>query len=591
MNLLGILRTRFEPALAELTDDVAPLLDMIRPTKDAKNGDYQANCAMPLKGKLNKPPRDIAADIIAKLQIDDICEPPEIGGPGFINLRFKTEWLAKQLQSIVNDDRLGVGTVAEPKTYVIDYSSPNVAKPMHVGHVRSTVIGDALARILRFMGHKVISDNHVGDWGTQFGMIIYGYRNFLDQAAYDASPVTELARLYQLVYAIIKHQQSPQDEATEEVKQLSPDHPEIQKKALAETAKLHEGDEENNRLWSEILPHCRVEIQRTYDRLDVQFDYEYGESFYHDMLGDVVDELIEKEIATESDGAICVFFPGKEAPMIVRKSGGAFLYATTDLATIKYRMEEWKPDAILYVVDHRQSEHFQNLFATAKRWGFDEVELQHVRFGTVLGEDGKPMKAREGDAAGLEGLLDRAVEGALEIVQETSPQLPAETQAKVADIVGHGAIRYADMSHARTSDYKFSYPKMLALKGNTSAYMQIAHARVYGIFSKGDIDIAALRAAAPSIQLDHPAERALGIELLRFENAIDDVLLDYRPNMLTDYLYEQLAKAYSGFFENCHVLKAENEATKESRLLLCDLTARTIKQGLNLLGIGAPERM
>ena len=654
MSLLPDLKERFRRALADVADDTQSLLDLVRPSGDPKFGDYQANFAMPLGKRLGRPPRDVAAEIVARLEVDDFCHEPEIAGPGFINLRVKDDWLVEKLAAAVRDERLGIPTVAGPRRFVIDYSAPNVAKPMHVGHIRSTVIGNALVRILGFLGHRVIGDNHIGDWGTQFGMIIYGYKHFLDEPAYRENPVQELARLYRLVRRLMDYHEGRKklpaleekvarqeawleeqrnaagrepdkkarkalqklenglEESRDELDALSGElaaveadallsklvveHPAIGSAVLAETAKLHVGNEENLRLWREFLPACEEEIDRIYRRLGVSFDHTLGESFYSDRLGAIVDELLEQGIARESDGAICVFLEGREVPMIVRKQDGAFLYATTDLATIRYRMEQFRPDAILYVVDHRQSLHFDQLFATARRLGYRDVELQHVSFGTVLGTDGRPFRTRAGDTVGLEGLLDEAVRRAGDIVAANDdakpggPEIPPEDRARIAERVGIAALKYADLSQNRTSDYVFSYDKMLAMQGNTATYMQYAYARVRSIFRKGGVDVEALRSSGAPILLDSPAERALGLEVLRFAEAIDLAMMDYRPNQLTAYLFD-LANRYSTFFEECPVLKAETDEIRQSRLMLCDLTARTIRKGLELLGIEVVEKM
>jgi arginyl-tRNA synthetase len=656
MNVLALLQFRFRPALAGLVSNPAKLgelLGMIRPAQDAKFGDYQANFAMPLKKELNQPPPQIAAQVVAATDLADLCHPPEIAGPGFINLRLRDDWLTEQLNRAVHDERLGIEPTPQPRTYVIDYSSPNVAKPMHVGHIRSTVIGDSLTRTLRFLGHKVISDNHLGDWGTQFGMIIFGFKHFVDRAAYAANPVAELGRLYKFVNRLVDYRESLQalppakerlaarqgeveklkatpktgDKAADkkaaqtlakaqeqaagladevaalerkivgvqtdkQLAEVAAKHPNIDSAVLAETAKLHAGDAENLKLWHEFLPNCRDEIARVYGRLNVKFDYEYGESFYHDRLAAVVADLRAKGLAQDSQGAVCVFLEGFEAPMIVQKKDGAFLYSTTDLATIEYRMETWQPDAILYVVDHRQSDHFEKLFAAARKWRYPNIELQHIKFGTVMGNDGKPYKTREGVAAGLESLIDEAVSRAGAVVAENDADrhLTPEQRQQIAEVVGIGALKYADLSQNRTSDYTFSYDKMLLMNGNTATYMQYSYARVRSIFAKGGFDPAAVRASGARIALSHPAERSLGLQLLRFAEALADTEADYMPHHLTSYLFD-LAKSYSAFFENCPVLKAETEELRASRLLLCDLTARTIRTGLDLLGIQVVEKM
>ncbi|MFO0791696.1 MAG: arginine--tRNA ligase [Pirellulales bacterium] len=664
MNILATLRDRFAHALMTLGIEAAELpslVALVLPSQGAKFGDYQANCAMPLGKRLGKPPREIAQQIIASLDVADCCDPPEIAGPGFINVRLQDAWLAEQLSATSRDaERLGVPAVTTPRTYVVDYSSPNVAKPMHVGHIRSTVIGDALCRILKFLGHHTISDNHLGDWGTQFGMIIYGVKHFGDREAIAKGGVEELTRLYKLVNSLVEYHETRREkipamekriadaeknlaqllaaapsadakdakQAAKRVRQqeaeivdlrgelkalqakvaavdgdaeltkLAATHQDIGQQVLQETARLHSGDPTNVELWREFLPVCLAEIEVMYKRLGVTFDHTLGESFYQDRLRGVVKDLAEKGLAKESDGAICVFLEGHEVPMIVQKQDGAFLYATTDLATIQYRMEHWHPDAILYVVDHRQSLHFKQLFTAARLWGYGDVELQHIEFGTVLGDDGRPFKTRSGSSVGLAGLLDEAVERALLIVSENddkrpAPMLSADERRQVAERIGIGAIKYADLAHNRTSDYVFSYDKMLAMTGNTAAYMQYSYARVKSIFAKAaeagvGCQVSGVR--EEQILLDTPHERALGLALLQFAESLERVVTDYRPNHLTAYLFE-LASRYSDFFENCPVLKAENKKILASRLALCDLTARTIAHGLKLLGIEVVERM
>jgi len=657
MNILNELRNRFRVALTHLsTDEVRAdedeIVGMVRAAQETKFGDYQANCAMPLGKQLGRKPREIAEEIIQHLDIDDLCLAPEIAGPGFINLRLRDDYLEACLQEAIRDPRLGVAKTENPRTYVVDFSAPNVAKPMHVGHIRSTVIGNSLCRTLTFLGHRVISDNHIGDWGTQFGMIIYGWKHFRDEAAYAKAPVVELSRLYRLVSSLVEYYANvprlpelqqrvaqSQDElsaveATADLKDKKArkqvgkargqvrsqlDHiAEIESKirqtasepatkaiiesgkqesigqdVLRETAKLHAGDAENNKLWQQFIPPCLSEIEKVYQRLGVTFDNTFGESFYHKFLPGVVQDLIDRSLASESNGAICVFLPGIDAPMIIRKKDGAYLYATTDLATIKYRMESWQPDAIIYVVDHRQSLHFEQLFGVARKWGYQDVELQHVSFGTVLGQDGRPFKTRSGETVGLTGLLDEAVRRAEAVVLGTQSaqdkEIDHQEQTEIAEKVGIGSLIYADLSQNRTSDYTFSYDKMLAMNGNTAAYMQYAYARVRSIFTRGNIDLAVETAKDEPLRLAHPAERALAIELLRFSEALDTAVADYRPNHLTNYLFE-LSGKYSTFFEQCHVLKSD-EASRHTRLMLCDLTARSIKLGLELLGIKTVERM
>jgi arginyl-tRNA synthetase len=658
MNILAELRNRFRRALVALDPSARQYDEMVLPSQDAKFGDYQANCAMPLGKQLGKPPREVAQQLVTSLDLADMCEPPEIAGPGFINLRLKDEFLIDELKAMLADEaHLGVRPHANPKTIVLDYSAPNVAKPMHVGHIRSTVIGAALYRVLKELGHQVISDNHIGDWGTQFGMIIYGYKHFVDEAALNKAAVAELSRLYRLVNQLVEYheiksaklpavekqivdeaqrlenlhdgteledpkkrkehnkklQQAENSLATlreslDEMREklalvdddptlhrLAADHAGIGAAVLAETAALHVGDATNRVFWERFLPACREANDCIYRRLKVTFDHTLGESFYEERLAGVVADLTNRGLVKQSDGAKCIFLAGIDAPFIVQKKDGAFLYATTDLATIQYRVDTWSPDAILYVVDHRQSLHFEQLFATARLWGYDQIELTHISFGTVLGEDGKPYKTRSGTAVGLDGLLDEAVERALAIVSANDdareqPLLSEAERKQVAERVGIGAIKYADLSHNRTSDYVFSYDKMLAMQGNTAAYMQYSYARVSSIFAKGGVDIDELRQHGDALKFTQPAERALALSLLQFNEALERVAADYRPNHLTAYLFD-LASKYSSFFENCPVLKADTVETRTSRLLLCDLTARTIAHGLRLLGIEVVERM
>jgi arginyl-tRNA synthetase len=577
--------------------ELASIADQVRETAEAKFGDYSGTMAMALAKPAGKKPRDVAAAIIERLVAvpgyADLFEPPgEPVGPGFINVRVRDDALAAAVAAAVRDDRMGVPSVARPETIVIDYSSPNVAKPMHVGHIRSTVIGDALARILRFRGHHVITDNHLGDWGTQFGMILWGWKHCRDDEAFAADPTAELGRLYRLVRKVADAK--PEElEADPEAAALAARHPDAGREVLAETAKLHEGDPENRALWERFMPVCRAEIDRIYSRLHVSFDHTLGESFFQPLLAATVNDLVAKGLARESRGAIGVFLAGDDAPpLLIRKADGAFLYATTDLATIRWRLEHWHPDRILYVVDHRQGQHFEQVFETARRQGIPGVTLVHVAFGTVLGEDGRPFKTRAGDTVGLEALLDEGVERAAAIVEsgdEARGNLTAAERRHVAETVGIGAIKYADLSQNRTTDYVFSFDKMLQLTGNTAAYMQYAAARVEGIFTKGGIDRAALRGACRDVRLAHPRERALALELLRFSETLEDVEADYRPNVLTAWLYD-LAGCYSTFYDELSVLKAEG-ADRDSRLALCDLTGRVLRKGLELLGIGTVERM
>ena len=649
MDFLSELRSRLRTALTSMTDSPDPFVEMLKPSQDGRFGDFQANCAMPLAKQAKRPPRDIAAALIEKLDVADLCDPLEIAGPGFINFRLKADRLADETARLTRDDRLGVAVVESPRTYLVDFSSPNVAKPMHVGHLRSTVIGNALCRVLRFLGHRVLSDNHIGDWGTQFGMIIYGYKHFRDDAAYQRDAVPELSRLYRLVNQLSDYHElvaklpkqreelsmreaalvttkqfaaanaadkdaarlakkSEQEllelkaeiaaaekkcesiEANPTLKSLADAHPKIGDLARRETAKLHAGDVENKQLWDEFVPKCMVALESMYLRFGVTFDMTLGESWYNPMLAGIVEELKRANLAVVSEGATCVFVEGNNAPFLVQKADGAFTYATTDLATIRHRVETLHADACIYVVDSRQSEHFQLLFATAKKLGYGQTEFRHVSFGTVLGEDRRPYKTRSGDTIGLESLLDEAIQNARTIVDENSSHLNESERANVSVLVGMGAIIYVDLHHNRDSDYVFSWEKMLATNGDTATYNQYAYARVCGILRKGEVDVKELRAAGHSILLSTPTERALALQLNRFSNAVADVAIDYRPNLLTQYLFET-ANCFASFYNECPVLSAEPASLRASRLLLCDATARVLKRGLELLGIGVAEQM
>jgi arginyl-tRNA synthetase len=571
MNVLSLIRNAFAAATPEGAD-AAAFANAVRPITDPKFGDYQANGCMPIAKSRKADPREIAASVADAVRLEPFADRPEVAGPGFLNVRLRDEWLAEQINTLFSDPALGLTPPARSKTVVVDFSSPNVAKPMHVGHIRSTVIGDSLSRIFSALGHNVIRDNHLGDWGSQFGMILWGWKYHRDEVAYRDNPVGELARLYR--QAVVQSKEDPAVEAA----------------TRAETVKLHAGDPENRALWQEFMPHCVNALRVIYDRLGVSFDVELGESFYDEMLAGVVADLEAKGLAVLSEGATVVFTQGSTAPFIVRKSDGAFNYATTDLATIRYRIERWDPDQILYVVDHRQGDHFKQLFDVAKRWGYTKPELEHVAFGTILGTDRRPFKTRAGDVVGLESLLDEAVAEARKVVDENSPNLDDTERARVAEIVGLGAIKYADLSQNRQSDYVFDWKKMMAMTGNTGAYLQYAYARIQNIFRKGEIELSTLRANAPMILLGTAAERSMALALLRFPEVLESAARELKPNLLTDYLFD-LANRISTFYEQCPVLKAESDELRLSRLALCDLTGRVLKRGLELLGIAVVDRM
>ncbi|MEI6338071.1 MAG: arginine--tRNA ligase [Verrucomicrobiota bacterium] len=542
----------------------------IAPASDARFGDYQANAAMILAKQQRANPRQIAAEIIKHLDVAGIAETPEIAGAGFINFRLLPEFLSRQAGALAADDRLGSTPAPEPRRIILDFSAPNVAKPMHVGHIRSTILGDSLTRIARFLGHEVITDNHIGDWGTQFGKVIYGWKHFLNPEALEKDAIAELVRLYRKVNAL---------EETDET---------MKKAAREELVKLQQGDPGNHAIWLRAVELSWREFQKLYDLLDIRFDERHGESFYNDALAPLCEKLAAAGLAEVSEGALCFFFRDVPAladkPAIIRKSDGGFLYATTDLATIEYRVQRWDASAIWYVVGAPQALHFQQIFAAARKMGV-KADLQHIVFGSILGEDRKIMRTRAGENVGLAEVLTEAVERARVLVSEKNPGLPAPEREEIARIIGLGAVKYAELSQNRLTDYVFSWDKMLSFQGNTAPYLQNAYVRIRSIFRKldGEFD------AGVPLQIETPAERALAVKLLQFAETVPLVLDDFRPNLLANYLYE-LADTFHGFYEACPVLKSEG-STRGSRLLLCDITARTLSKGLALLGICCPEKM
>ncbi len=600
-----ILEKRISEIMAEVTGQ-GGCTALVKPATDPKFGDYQVNGVMPLAKQLKTNPRKLAEQIVAELiqksSIEEQVSSIETAGPGFINLRLKPDFVAKSVLEVTKyPDHLGVEKTDKPKTIVVDFSGPNIAKQMHVGHLRSTIIGDCICRLLELEGHKVIRQNHIGDWGTQFGMLIAYlrdlYKDKLKQP--DSVSIRDLEKFYKNAKHWYDTDQTFADNAREEV------------------VKLHNNDKDTISVWKEFVKESRRHYQPIYETLQIDLIYkdERGESFYKDMLADVVGELKKKGLAVESEGAVCVFPPGfkdkegKPLPMIVQKSDGAFLYATTDLAAIRYRVGELKADRIIYVTDSRQALHFEMVFAVARMAGWDRrqkteqrgqdardtTEFVHVTFGSVLGEDGKPLKTRSGENVKLKELLDEAVERARKIVDEKNPDLPDAERARIAQAVGIGAVKYADYTNNRTSDYIFSFNKMLAMEGNTAPYMQYAYARVKSINRKGKergIDVAQELADAQQaeLSLNEPSELDLAKHLIRYGEAVEAAVDDYRPNYLTSYLYD-LAQKFSVFYTNCPVLDAGPDK-RPTRLLLCDLTARIIEHGLHdLLGIEVIEQM
>ena len=556
----------------------------VSPANDLRFGDYQSNAAMVLAKSRKMNPRALAEQIVGAWPADAIATV-EIAGPGFINFRVKAEVYATRMQSAASDARLGVSPVAHQRTIVLDFSAPNVAKPMHIGHIRSTILGDSLSRIARFLGHKVITDNHIGDWGTQFGMVTWAWKNSLDEPALLANPLAELLRLYRHASDASKADES------------------IREACRLELVKLQQGDAGNFAIWTRCLDLSKQGLQQIYQRLDVSFDHWLGESAYNNALAPLVQKLLEGNLARESDGAVCIFTDGSVAdqtkdpflirrdgewsdfPMMIRKSDGGFNYATTDIATLEFRKNEWNADSVWYVVDHRQSLHFQQLFAVAGRLGLASMDLRHIAFGTILGTDGKPLKTRAGDLPQLADVLDDSVAAARVAVNERSRLDTDEERAELAELIGISAVKFTELAHHRLSDYVFDLDKMVALEGDTAPYLFYSNVRSRSIFRKLEEPFVA---GAP-IELTEDAEIHLARLLARFAEVVPAVLDDCRPNILTSYLLE-VARAFHSYFEACPVLKADG-ITRHSRLTLCHVTALTLATGLQLLGIAVPERM
>jgi len=583
-STLAQLTARFDQALiAAFGPDLAGTDPMLVPTSNPKFGDYQANLAMSLAKPLQENPRAIATQIVAKLDLSDLCEPPEIAGPGFINLRFKTQYLEDQLRAMQADPRLGVAPVAHPQTVIVDFSSPNIAKEMHVGHLRSTIIGDSLARVQEFMGHQVLRLNHVGDWGTQFGMLITHLKDACPEALTPGAAVDigDLVTFYK------------------QAKQRFDTDDDFKTRSREAVVDLQSGEATATTAWKALCEQSRQAFQTLYDRLDITIQ-ERGESFYNPLLADVVQDLDSLGLLVENQGARVVFadgFTNKDGdplPLIIQKTDGGYNYATTDLAAIRYRTQQDGAERVFYVVDAGQGNHFAQVFQVAAKAGWipSNVELTHVPFGVVQGEDGKKFKTRSGDTVRLKDLLDEAVSRArIDLETRLQTEQRAETEDFIqdaAEAVGIGSVKYADLSQNRTSNYIFSFDKMLALQGNTAPYMLYAYVRVQGISRKGDIDFAHLPAEA-RIYLADDTEFALARHLLQLDEVIGEVAQDLYPNRLCQYLFE-LSQKFNQFYDRCSVLQAA-EPQRTSRLLLCDLTAKTLKLGLSLLGIRVLERM
>ena len=551
---------------------------LIKQSAKVQFGDYQANGIMATAKKLGMPPRALAEKVLQHLDIDDIADKVEIAGPGFINIFLKNSWIAEQNEIALNSDKLNITLPAKPQTIVVDYSAPNVAKEMHVGHLRSTIIGDASVRVLSFLGHNVIRANHVGDWGTQFGMLIAYLEKMQNEHANDM----ELSDLESFYRAAKKHYD--EDEVFAE-------------KARNYVVKLQGGDEYCRDMWRKLVDITMTQNIATYKRLNVTLTVEdtMGESIYNSMLPGIVADLKQKKLAVESEGAIVVFLDeyknkeGEPMGVIIQKRDGGYLYATTDIACAKYRYETLHADRILYYTDSRQHQHLEQVWTIVHKAKYvpESLQLEHHMFGMMLGKDGKPFKTRSGDTVKLNDLLDEACERASSLIRSKNPDLSEAELAQIVDAVAIGAVKYADLSKNRTTDYVFDWDNMLSFEGNTAPYLQYAYTRVLSVFRKSDISEDSLTG---DISLDSDKERALATRLIQFDETITTVANEGTPHVLCAYLYE-IATLFSSFYENCPILTAENENLKQSRLKLASLTAKTLKVGLDMLGIKTVDKM
>ena len=566
-ELAGWLSNAFNSAFAELPKNFSTLAI---PCSRPDFGDFQCQAAMGLAKTLKLPPRQVAEKVKVAASANSLVERIEIAGPGFLNLFLNEQAMAERLQILAADSRLGVPESGIGKTVVLDYSSPNVAKPMHIGHIRSTVIGNALDRLHRFLGYRVIADNHLGDWGTQFGILIQGYKHFLDAEALDASPIDELERIY-----VASYERTQND-------------PDWLDACRAELVKLQAGNSENVALWKRFVDLSLGEFNKIYQRLDVAFDLVRGESYYNDALPAVLERLEDAGLARESEGAKVAFLEDEKLPpCIVRKKDGGFNYAATDVATVLSRQKEFAPDKVVYVTDERQQLHFRQVFAVTRRLGV-EMGLEHVWFGLMRLPEGV-FSTRQGNVIKLERLLDEAEARALALVRESSPEMPEPEQRAVAHAVGIGAVKYADLCQNPQSTVVFTWDKALALDGNSAPYLQYAFARIRAVLSKYQERFPERDFHKEPIQITEPLERALAIKLLCFGDVVLAAANAYRPSMLADYLFE-LAQTYSSFYQNVPFLKAA-DGVRESRMRLCQIVASVLRHGLSLFGIETPERI
>ena len=536
-------------------------------------GDFQTNFAMITSKILEKNPREIANTIIENFRKNDLIEKLEVAGPGFINIYLKNSFLNSELKKIENE-KYDFSFLNIEKSVIIDYSSPNIAKRMHIGHLRSTIIGDALKRIISFIGFKVISDNHIGDWGTQFGKLIVAYDKFLDEKSYSEDPIGELERIYVLF----------SDEAK--------NNPELENTSREELKKLQLGDEKNNKLWKEFIEISLKEYNKVYNRLDIAFDYYYGESFYNDMMPSILEELKEKNIATKDQEALVVFFENdKLPPAIVQKKDGSFLYATSDLATIKFRKNELNVDKAIYVTDERQQNHFKQVFEISNMLGEPyNYEKSHVYFGIMRFGDGMIFSSRSGNIIRLVDLLDEAKKQVKMVINEKNPNIPENKKEEIAEIVGTGAIKYFDLSQNRTSDILFTWDKVLSFEGNTGPYLQYTYARIQSIIRKLEENNITILNKDIILENMNDIERELGSLLLKFPQAVMKAYESYRPNVIADYLFDT-AKIFNSFYNSKSILKEDNKNIMDARIILSKKTAYILKTGLSLLGIKTVDRM
>ena len=535
-------------------------------------GDFQTNFAMMSSKLIGKNPREIANTIIENFEKNDIIEKLEVAGPGFINIFLKNSFLNEEIKKLENE-KYDFSFLNTDKTVIIDYSSPNIAKRMHIGHLRSTIIGDSIKRILNFLGFKTLADNHIGDWGTQFGKLIVAYKNWLDKKAYEEDPIGELERIYVLFSDKAKKDPALEDEAREELK------------------KLQLGNEDNQKLWKEFIDISLKEYNKVYERLDVNFDYYYGESFYNDMMPSVLEELKKKNIAREDQGALVVFFEDdKLPPAIVQKKDGSFLYTTSDLATMKFRKNELKVDEAVYLTDDRQQNHFKQVFEIGKMLGEPyDYKKTHIVFGIMRFGD-QIFSSRSGNTIRLVDLLDEAKKQVKKVIDEKNPNIPEKEKEKIAETIGSGAIKYFDLSQNRTSDITFTWEKVLNFEGNTGPYLQYTYVRIMSIFRK--LEEENINVENTDIVLDEMAgiERELASELLKFPQAVVKSYENFRPNIIADYLFDT-AKLFNSFYNSSSILKEEDKQVMDARILLAKKTAFVLKEGLELLGIKTVNRM